>query len=80
MTVTANVPVSEWSLIRYGSATHTVDTDQRRVTTQITGNNGNSYNIALPGDAGVLIPGFYHLFGIDAAGTPSVAKTIQITP
>lgn len=80
VTVTANVPVSEWSLIRYGSATHTVDTDQRRVTTQITGNNGNSYNIALPGDAGVLIPGFYHLFGIDAAGTPSVAKTIQITP
>lgn len=80
VTVTANVPVSEWSLIRYGSATHTVDTDQRRVTTQITGNNGNSYDLALPGDAGVLIPGFYHLFGIDAAGTPSVAKAIQITP
>lgn len=80
MTATANGPVSEWSLIRYGSATHTVDTDQRRVTTQITGNNGNSYNLALPGDAGVLIPGLYHLFAIDAAGTPSVAKTVQITP
>lgn len=80
VTVTSNGPVPEWSLIRYGSATHTVDTDQRRVTTQITGNNGNSYNLALPGDAGVLIPGFYHLFGIDAAGTPSVAKAIQITP
>lgn len=80
ITATANGPISEWSLVRYGSATHTVDTDQRRVTTQITGNNGNSYNLALPGDAGVLIPGFYHLFGIDAAGTPSVAKAIQITP
>lgn len=80
ITVSANGPIAEWSLIRYGSATHTVDTDQRRVTTQITGNNGNTYNIALPGDAGILIPGFYHLFAIDGAGTPSIAKVVQVTP
>lgn len=79
ITADANGPISEWSLIRYGSATHTVDTDQRRVVAQITGNNGNSYNLALPGDAGVLIPGYYHLFGIDQAGTPSVARAVQVT-
>lgn len=79
-TATTNGPVSEWSLIRHGSATHTVDTDQRRVPAQITGNNGNTYNVAVPGDAGVLLPGWYHLFAIDAAGTPSVAKAVQVTP
>lgn len=79
ITVTANGPISEWNLIRYGSATHTVDTDQRRVVGQITGNNGNTYNIALPNDAGVAVPGWYHLFAIDGAGTPSIAKEIQVT-
>lgn len=80
VTATANGPISEWCFVRYGSATHTVDTDQRRVVAQITGNNGNSYNIALPGDAGVMIPGWYHLFAIDGAGTPSIAKAVQVTP
>lgn len=80
ITVTADGPISEWSLLRFGTATHTVDTDQRRVVTQITGNNGNTYNLALPGDAGVIIPGFYLLFAIDGAGTPSTAKVVQVTP
>lgn len=80
LTVSADTAITEWSLIRFGSATHTVDTDQRRVTTQITGNNGNTYNILLPNDAGVLIPGPYLLFAIDGAGTPSTARTVQITP
>ena len=36
--------------------------------------------MTLPGDAGILVPGFWMLFGLNHAGVPSVGATIQITP
>ena len=63
-----------YSLIRYGSVTHTVNTDQRRLA--IT-SNGNT--ITIPADPGVALPGYYYVFCLNNAGVPSVAKTIQIT-
>ncbi|MCJ1261176.1 hypothetical protein MMC22_001040 [Lobaria immixta] len=63
-----------YSLIRYSSTTHTVNTDQRRLALT---SNGNT--ITIPGDPGVALPGYYMIFCLNAAGVPSVAKTIQIT-
>ncbi|KKY39688.1 putative galactose oxidase [Diaporthe ampelina] len=40
---------------------------------------GTEYTVVLPGDYGILIPGFYHLFAVSSNGVPSVAKTLQIT-
>ena len=77
--VTTNRPVAEFSLVRVGTATHTVNTDQRRVPLNpATGATANQYEITLPADPGVLIAGTWMLFAIDSAGVPSVSKIISI--
>lgn len=66
-------------LVRIGSVTHSVNSDQRRVPLDDVVINVDSYTATLPSDSGILIPGFYYLFAISKAGVPSVARTIQIT-
>lgn len=78
LSVTTSGAVSKFSLIRLGTSTHTVNTDQRRVALTSTG-SGTSYTVSIPGDAGVVLPGYWFLFAIDAAGTPSVGKVVRVT-
>ena len=78
-TATTNGGVATFSLIRYGTNTHTVDTDQRRIPLPPAGNNGNTYTLRLPNDPGVLLPGFYWLWAINGAGVPSVGTTVRVT-
>lgn len=66
-------------LVRMGTATHSVNTDQRRIPLTDLSTYGQFYVAQLPTDSGVLLPGYYYLFAINSAGVPSVAKTIQIT-
>ncbi|WP_354187503.1 galactose oxidase-like domain-containing protein [Arthrobacter sp. UYCu712] len=41
--------------------------------------SGNTSSLKLPADRGVLVPGTYLLFAMDANGVPSVASTIKIS-
>ncbi|KAL8712478.1 MAG: hypothetical protein Q9220_003326 [cf. Caloplaca sp. 1 TL-2023] len=77
ITVAMNRAVSSFSLIRYGSGTHSVNTDQRRVPLTPTA-SGLSYTVTVPSDTGIALPGAWMLFALDAQGVPSVAKTISI--
>lgn len=77
-TATTNTAVTKWSLMRYGSITHTINTDQRRIPLTPTA-AGLTYTFTLPNDSGVVIPGYYMLFALNSAGIPSVAKTIKVT-
>ncbi|KAK7748507.1 hypothetical protein SLS62_008547 [Diatrype stigma] len=89
--VATSGPVASFSLVRHGSSTHTVNTDQRRVplaatAAVVTGDGDDedsddgptSYEMTLPDDPGVVLPGYWMLFAIDAAGVPSVATTVQV--
>ena len=76
--VTTDRPVSSFSLVRYGEATHTVDNDQRRVPLAVTASAGTTYTLAVPRDRGVVLPGPYLLFALDPSGTPSVAAAITL--
>ncbi|KAK1988017.1 kelch domain-containing protein [Colletotrichum cereale] len=67
------------ALIRTGSSTHSVNSDQRRVPLNKVEINGNEYSATLPDDYGILLPGYYYLFVSTPQGTPSVAKTVQVT-
>ena len=40
--------------------------------------DGVNYMMQMPGDAGVVLPGYYLLFTMTADGTPSVARFIHI--
>jgi galactose oxidase len=39
---------------------------------------GNTYAATMPADPGILVPGYWMLFAIDANGTPSVAQIVLI--
>ena len=76
-TATTNIAVTKWSLIRYGSITHSIDTDQRRIPLTPTV-AGLTYSFTLPADSGVVLPGYYMLFALTSGGVPSVAKTVKV--
>jgi galactose oxidase len=77
--VSTDRAVTDFSLVRMGSTTHTVNTDQRRIPLTGTATSGSTSTLSLPADRGVLVPGYYMLFALDAAGVPSVARTIRVS-
>jgi galactose oxidase len=78
ITVTTNSATPSFALIRLSAVTHGVNTDQRRIPLAPTTTNGTTYTLRLPSDKGILLPGNYMLFALDANGTPSVAKIMNI--
>ncbi len=78
-TVTTNAPVTALSMVRIGANTHTVNHGQRRVALAFTAGANNSYSVAIPSNPGILIPGQWMLFAMNAQGTPSVAKIITVS-
>jgi galactose oxidase len=77
ITVSTDRAVTRFSIVRFGAATHTVDTDQRRIGLTPTA-VGGGYTVTIPADPGIAVPGYYMLFALDEHGVPSVAKIIRI--
>ncbi len=69
--------VSKVTLVKTGSATHTVDFDQRFLTLAFTA-SGTQVNVTLPASANLAPPGNYMLFVFNSAGVPSVARTVKL--
>jgi large repetitive protein len=68
-----------YELIRLYSTTHTVNNDQLRVPLVINNFNGDKAFVKInQADYPFIISGYYYLFAINKAGTPSIAKIIQL--
>ncbi|KAH8723245.1 hypothetical protein GQ44DRAFT_774295 [Phaeosphaeriaceae sp. PMI808] len=67
-----------FSLIRIGSVTHNINSDQRRVPLVSQSTNGSEVVLKLPTDSGIVLPGAWYLFAVSAQGVPSVAKTVWV--
>ncbi|WP_158592188.1 galactose oxidase-like domain-containing protein [Noviherbaspirillum sedimenti] len=78
ITVTTNVTVNAFVLMRLSAVTHSINNDQRRVPLQSSSVDGRSHQLAIPANRGILPPGYYMLFAMNADGVPSIANTIQI--
>ena len=78
LTVNTDRPVSSFALMRLSSVTHTVNNEQRRVPLAYTSLGNNRYQLALPAEDGVLIPGDYYLFALTPEGVPGHARTLRI--
>ncbi|MEJ8856025.1 PA14 domain-containing protein [Variovorax robiniae] len=78
MNVSADSAIASFSLVRMSSTTHTVNNDQRRLSLSFTGVGDNNYKVDVPSNPGWAVPGMYMLFGMNADGTPSVAKMVTI--
>ncbi|MDM0050404.1 DUF1929 domain-containing protein [Variovorax sp. J22R115] len=77
ITVQTDVAVEHLALVRMSSVTHSVNTDQRRIPLSFSG-AGGTYQVSIPVDRGVVLPGNYMLFAMDAKGVPSAARTLNI--
>ena len=82
LTVTSSQPLSMLSLIRYSSVTHSTNTDQRRI--ELCGPNFGACGpspatVQLPSNGGIMMRGYYMLFGVNLAGVPSVATSVLVT-
>jgi len=64
-------------LMRPSAVTHTTDVQQRSVALSITRKAG-AISVSVPTEAGLVPPGWYMLFVTDRAGTPSVARWVQV--
>lgn len=80
LTINTGAAISTASLVRYGSSTHTVNTDQRRIPLTLTRTATNRYTVTIPSDPGVALPGYWMLFVMNTSGTPSIARTIKVNP
>ena len=76
--VQADQGAANFVLMRLGTATHSVNTDQRRVPVIAVATGGNTFDISIPSNPGIVTPGNYYLFAMSADGVPSVAETINI--
>jgi galactose oxidase len=74
--VTTSGSVTGFSLIRVGSVTHGVDTDQRFM--RLAGSNvGDLWTLQAPANHNLAPRGYYLLFALDG-GVPSVAAIVKI--
>ncbi|MFG2990450.1 discoidin domain-containing protein [Streptomyces sp. NPDC048257] len=79
LTVRTQSPVASFVLMRAAAATHSTDNDQRRVPLVSTAAGGGTYTVAIPADTGVVLPGTYMLFALDAQGVPSTGQFVTIS-
>lgn len=81
LSVTATPGLTRFSLIKMGSTTHQMNTDQRFMSPSFVENSGTTssvYDIQLHSNPNVLTAGPYMLFGLNSSGTPSVAAVVTI--
>ncbi|WP_434100948.1 galactose oxidase early set domain-containing protein [Streptomyces microflavus] len=79
MTVTTGGPVASFVLMRAVAANHSTDNAQGRVPLTSAPAGTGAYTVSLPADKGVVLPGTYMLFALDAQGVPSTARFITVT-
>jgi galactose oxidase len=79
VTVKTDSTCTSMSLIRMGSATHTVDTDQRRIPLSFTSPASQTYTFTIPSDPGIALKGYWMLFVMNSAGVPSKAAIIKLS-
>lgn len=70
--------ISSVTLIKAGSITHEVDTDQRSVPLSFTATDG-AITAQAPVNANLAPPGHYMLFIVNSNGVPSIAPWIHVS-
>ena len=78
-TVNATPGITKFAFIRMSSQTHSVNTDLRYLSLPFTETSPGFYTLTGHANSNVMVPGYWMLFGLNASGVHSVARTIQVT-
>lgn len=76
----ASTGVQSFSMVRLIALTHHHSTDQRFIPLGFTQSSAGNYNVQLPSNSNVLVPGYYWVFALNANGVPSEGHTLMINP
>ncbi len=68
----------QFSMVRFSSVTHSINTDQRWLPVESMEIDDGVFDLALPANPNVLIPGNYWLFAYSESGAPSVGLPVLI--
>ena len=77
--VSATPNLDRFTLVKMSSTTHGVNSDLRFLPVSFSEISSGEYQLALHPNVNVLTPGYWMLFGLNAQGTPSVAKVIRVS-
>ncbi len=90
--INTNIPIAAVRLVRFGSVTHSTDTDQRSVGLVFTEAPNQpigeiTWNVNAPADADIAPPGLYMLFVLRAknqslsgqTAIPSIARIVKVS-
>lgn len=80
--VTVNVlgalPVTGFSLIRLHTASRHHSPEQRYLPVEFTSLGADVYELMLPDNVNVLLPGYYWLVAMNGAGVPSKGRSVRV--
>ena len=76
--VTGTPAIQKFSFIKMSAVTHSMNTDLRYLSLPFTETTPGNYSITAHTNLNVMTPGYWMLFGLDAAGVHSVAKIIFV--
>jgi YVTN family beta-propeller protein len=77
--VTTDSAITGFAMVRLGAVTHAVNNGQRRVSLSFTQTDATHYTLDIPSNPGILIPGQWMLFAMNANGTPSMARFVTVS-
>ncbi|HAV60907.1 MAG TPA: hypothetical protein DCY13_00895 [Verrucomicrobiales bacterium] len=77
-TVTGTPGIRKFSFIKMSSITHSVNTDLRYLSLPFIESSPGTYRITAHSSLNVMTPGYWMLFGLNAAGAHSVSKTVLV--
>lgn len=80
LSFSATAGIRSFSMVRLIALTHHHSTDQRYVPLGFSETSSGRYDVQLPSNSNVLIPGYYWVFALDANGVPSEGHTLMINP
>ncbi len=72
-----DLSVTRMTLVRMGPNSHGLNNEQRHIELEFT-TNGSQLAVAMPTNPNLAPPGFYMMFGLNAAGVPSTAVQIKL--
>jgi YVTN family beta-propeller protein len=77
-TVIGTPGIQKFSFIKMSAITHSVNTDLRYLSLPFTETSAGTYDLTAHSSLNVMTPGYWMLFGLNAAGAHSVARIILV--
>ena len=76
--VETDADIESFNLVRLGSTTHSINSDQRFLPLAATRAENGVYELSAHSNPNVLVPGFWWLFAVDSAGVPALGHTVEV--